>query len=349
MEMVRGVELSFDRYWLALYRSIYDSLANYPDSYDDVTQHVEQLSKHHAERLKAHARQRGYATWWWPIIITVIVRDEAYREKRYSADWPSAMEQYSIRYEFRPEAVALGNGGRSLSVHDSIGRFHPSTAGTLGGMLHSPNGEFAVTCAHVAGDSAGESIASPGPAAPLNIISRIVQQESLFVGRVTAGTLPPENMQSTCNLRTHGTADALDAALVDMANSDFGSFIPDYSAVDHIAAFEEMHTATPVVLFGWKSGRVEAELAHHNLWHEVLIDGIRRCFGDIFSITPRRPWYLNAPLVKGGDSGSWIVHTMDGVTVWDGMLFAGDGATGYACYAENVMTWVQSIDPLLAL
>ena len=81
----------------------------------------------------------------------------------------------------------------------------------------------------------------------------------------------------------------------------------------------------------------------------VEIDGHMRCFGDIFAITPRRPWYLNHKLAKGNDSGSWVIRSSNGVASWDGMLFAGDGIMGYACFAENIMDKAQAFSPTLAL
>jgi hypothetical protein len=69
-----------------------------------------------------------------------------------------------------------------------------------------------------------------------------------------------------------------------------------------------MNTHDLVVLYGAKSKRIEAELDSVGLYHEVMIGSQPPCFGDIFSFTPRRPWYVNTNLVQSGDSGAWVTR-----------------------------------------
>ena len=96
-----------------------------------------------------------------------------------------------------------------------------------------------------------------------------------------------------------------------------------------------MQQGDQVTLVGQKSGKVDAEIDSLTIFHEIDIDKKPRCFGDIYSLCPPKPWYVNTKLVRHGDSGSWIVRKTLSMVGWDGVLVAADGAFAYACFAED--------------
>jgi hypothetical protein len=100
---------------------------------------------------------------------------------------------------------------------------------------------------------------------------------------------------------------------------------------------------TQDVLFdGQVSGPVSAKIDDLNLWRTILIDSQPHCFGDIFSIVPRRTSYLNRALAKPGDSGSWVVLDDPKVPAWAGMVIADDGLKAYCCFAEHIVNRTSS-------
>jgi hypothetical protein len=108
-------------------------------------------------------------------------------------------------------------------------------------------------------------------------------------------------------------------------------------AVNHIRSISDIMPDDTVVFYGKVSNRVEAQIKHVCIWYEIEINGELHCFGDIFEIELPRPWLLNLDLCKRGDSGAWVISRSGEVLSWDGMLFAGDGANGYCCFAEHIM------------
>ena len=45
-----------------------------------------------------------------------------------------------------------------------------------------------------------------------------------------------------------------------------------------------------------------------------------------------------AKVVQGGDSGAWVVDDLSGSTQWYGMVVAQQGAFGYGCFADYIMS-----------
>ena len=97
-----------------------------------------------------------------------------------------------------------------------------------------------------------------------------------------------------------------------------------------------MSTGDPVKFHGDVSGTVDARVDDLNLWRLVSIDQQPHCFGDIFSIVPRRRPYLNVSLAKPGDSGSWVIYDIPNFGLWAGMVIADDGMKAYCCFAEHI-------------
>src|SRR5207248_1477617 len=145
------------------------------------------------------------------------------------------------------------------------------------------------------------------------------------------------------NNRTHSSADSLDLAIAAFDPRVHAHWVyPGFAKPNAVTSFNGMKSGDHVVFFGKTSGRVDCEIGSLCIFHEIDIEKQPRCFGDIFTLTWPKPWYFNTALAKPGDSGAWILRSRVGFVSWDGMVFACDGATAYACFADNIMNVVQS-------
>jgi hypothetical protein len=270
-----------------------------------------------------HCQTKGYSEDALPIVFKVILRTEDdFRELK---ELPRSFRRYPIVYESRPPCV-----GMSINAGGSIGNASPKTAGTAGGFLRDTGtGKlYVVSCAHVLG-SCGDKIYTPGP---------LDSKKTTQIGTVKLEVLPSPNTLQGCNNRSHPLLSSLDLAIAEVDPGVAWSFmLPGLGRPSFVTPVLNMKTADKVVMFGKTSGRIDAELDSLCIYHEIDIDGQPRCFGDIFTMSHIHPWYINTDLIKSGDSGSWVLRSIDTATGWDGVAFAGDGAQAYACFAENVM------------
>lgn len=272
-----------------------------------------------------HCRTMGYPDASSPIVIRVAFREAGVL--RAAAELPLAFREYPILYESRPECRALGN---AVPVGAAVSGPPPTRAGTAGGFLRDTQSDkkYVVSCAHVLGEE-GEQIYQHRQGLSANPVPIGVVRLSIVA--------PPKALNLACNRHTHANPDALDlavAALEDRlkvsptrARSTWPQFVTPIS---------RMSTGDPVTITAHNGRLVQGELGSLALYHEISVEGQNRCFGDIFALSHRRPWYLNTKLVKPGDSGSWVTRDAGDVTGWDGMIFAGDGAYAYACFAETI-------------
>ena len=335
-EWVQGLHLTIDRIWLEWLRlQTQTNRWEYPPfppmpaggSFRD-------LSLLDYESKVPEWIQKHRPNWWWdylaqarqegadsPVQFRIIFRStEAIQA---APEWSAVFRGHPVIAEVHPPCVALVNPG------DNVGQNSPITEGTLGGFLYDSAAReyYAVTCAHVCAQF--NALEHPSP------MKSSKKRQTL--GVASHAVLASPNLQKGCTNRSHTTPDALDMALVRVAagilpNLDF----PSLSKPSLVTQVSKMTTGDHVVIFGERSGQVDAEISSLCLYHEVDVSGYKRCFGDIFSLTHRRPYYFNTKLVDHGDSGAWILSQIGGVTAWDGMVFAGDGATAYACFAENI-------------
>lgn len=338
-EALQGVHLGMDPLWAAwirqrpwhpLYGLGWADRGESPeltDWFHPLT--LDQLHSKPPPGWEAHCAARGLSPKSSPLIFKVIFRDDpGFWERRLKL--PDTFETvngyFQVVSEVRPPVRALCQPG------DSIGPAQPGVHGTLGGILVDARTRepYLVTCAHVC--SAG-SIHSPGKKG---------NQEPL-VANVVHSVLPPVNTENGCNRCSHPKVAPLDLAIARLT--------PQQAYLAQIQKTSRPHTLTPikamksdqaVFFLGNVSGLVDAELGELCIYHEILIGGKPHCFGDIFTLTPQRPWYLNTDLAKGGDSGAWITRLVDGFISWDGMLIGGDGIHGYASFASNILESCQS-------
>jgi hypothetical protein len=270
-------------------------------------------------------RSMGYALNSLPIIFRVIFRNG----ERMAAEkeLPRSFEGFPIVYESRPPAIGL-SASTIVAATDSVGRMSPAVSGTAGGFLKdASNAIYVLSCAHVLG-SVGNVVTMPGGNAGSSGVN---------VGTVVRSVSPPPNPPNTsCSGRSPATVHNLDIAVAEIHNNiQPDPNIQGIGKPTFITPVLRMRQGDQVGLVGQKSGKVDAEIDDLTIFHEIEIDNQPRCFGNIYSLSPPKPWYVNTKLVKSGDSGSWILRRTNSLVGWDGVLVAGDGAHAYACFAED--------------
>lgn len=338
---LRGLHLGIDPYWMAWFRSSLRFKMSDPFFYDEYFAREYFFNERPVDWTK-HCVRMGYKEDSSPIQFRFVFREDTDLKK--FKELPNSYDNYPIIYESRPVCLGLTprTVGLTLTCYDSVGEKSSGTAGTIGGFLRDTytGSKYLVSCAHVIGDEE-EIVYTPGPA-DSSVMTEIAD--------VCFSALPSPNDSQSCNSRTHPAPGALDMALARLRGGVVLSFIlPGFGNPQHLTSFSKMKTGDAVTLFGKKSGRVDAILGSLCIYHEIEINGQPRCFGDIFTITYPRPWYLNTNLVNEGDSGAWIIRSAGGITCWDGMLLAGDGATGYCSFAENIMDAARRFSTNIAL
>ena len=340
LDRVRGIHLGVDPYWMTWvkhnWRYRWDWLDGWPPYGSDSLEESHFLRRRPPD-WELHCQRMGYAAGAAPILFRVIFREPSDLRTGRGPTGQIQFEDYPIICESRGTCRAL-----DLHEVDSVGRQSPNTSGTAGGFLRDvvKNIYYLVSCAHVLGEP-GETVFMPGPA---DLSGHVA------IGRVEMSLLPPPGRQFVEDPAERELSDMLDIALasLDPGVQDQGT-LPGFGNPRHVTPVHRMCAQDPVRLFGKASCRVDAEVASLCLFHEIEIDGAPRQFSDIFAIQSCEPWHLKTQLVKPGDSGAWIVRSLGAITSWDGVLFAGDGATGYACFAENVMTAISQSLPSVSL
>lgn len=277
-----------------------------------------------------------------PVFFIVIPRDP--EDLKHASDLPREVEGYSIIYKYYPRCEGLSwlsdkvsrplanffDRFRSVSEL-SIGRSKPDTAGTLGGILRSPvtNRLYIVSCAHVLGPDMTE-VFRPGPYRGKN---------PTRVAHVRFSQLAEPTPQDTpCHPDFIQNPGRLDVAVAEVfvEPSQFLNLVAATRA-KHVRDFKHMRLHDEVYFVGKESGLVQAQIEHLVVWDEVEIDGERRCFKDVFTLTFPDPWYLNEEISKRGDSGAWVLSRVGNSVAWDGVLFAGKGHKAYACFAQYIL------------
>jgi hypothetical protein len=355
-DQTHGVALSIDGFWLSWIRSDFDwrefrySRNSYGESltlnrlrwfYPEPAERLfmDRLKDHdwRPPAWSRHCALQNFQVTDIPVLIKIIIRDQTLNLKEF--DLPSSIESsfgnHPLRYEFRPSCVALSTlSAPALSPSASIGQASPAKSGTLGGFLKNTlnNQYYAVSCAHVLGSS-GTTVLHPGPTkslAPRNI------------GVVDVSELPPRHSGTQrCNSRSSFAANHLDlsVAKVDLTAAQ-PQPLPGYPS--SILMIDQMETNDRVVFEGQESKSVDAKIDDLNLWRTILIEGHPYCFGDLFSIVPRKKPYLNLGLAKPGDSGSWVIYDDPTSPAWAGMVIAADGLKAYCCFAEHIVDRVSN-------
>lgn len=330
-EQVRGVGLDIDDYWLSWWGIV--SAARAPlfvpsalplGRMQRTSWNIQYDFTQRPPDWTSYCGTRGYPAEGHPVRVIVALRDKL----QITADYPRNVGPHPIIYEVRAQAVAQVQSGDYLARSGiAANKF-----GTVGGFLFnsSDQSHFAVTCAHVlqAGGT-GHRVVSPRP----SIFGLATE-----VGRVQYNDYP-QPTTGKCNNRIGTPVPRIDAAtiVIDLGvNVDING---GAGKIGKISAVADLGPGDEVEFHGARSGRVEAKIAQATIWHEIDVEQVKVCFGDLFAIRPRTNIYVNKALSRSGDSASWVVHTQAGTTgtiAWDGMLIAGDGAYSYCCYADSV-------------
>jgi hypothetical protein len=349
---LRGLHLNFDAYWYGWMlhgsgRDFFDDgfLGWYPivppkdsnvrrkfeHNFRDFVS-VGRMSVDHLPEWEFRCRSMGYDPNSLPIVFRVILRDEGMMAA--IEELPHSFEGFPIVYESRPPAIGLA-AARSVAGTDNVGRTSPPVGGTAGGFLKEANSNvtYLLSCAHVLGNI-GDVVTLPGG---------VAGSSGVNVGKVIRSVLPPPNPPNTsCSSRSPTGVHNLDIALAELCdNVQPDPNVHGIGKPAFVTPVLRMKQGDQVSLVGYKSGKVDAEIDSLTIFHEIDIDNKSRCFGNIYSLTPPRPWYVNTNLVKSGDSGSWILRQAKSMVGWDGVLVAGDGAHAYACFAEDAFDDVQ--------
>jgi len=340
-QLVCGLRLSFDPLWIAVVRRWAGPYFGYPSAWWDIFDGIrpfdwfERISKQHEWAFDGWRRLRksqGQSTGAMPIQFRIYYRsDEA---RRGSGEIPPTFLQFQVVADVRPPAIAIAI---SLNPRDQVGQQSPATNGTLGGFLRDPNtgSDYAITCSHVCGTK-GNSLYHPGPAKT---------KHHSVIGTVIHSVLPGLNSGARCGYAVWPSPNTLDLSASAVATAvSVSNHFPVLGKPVLISPINSIMKADPVMIYGERSGRIDAEIAMYSIYDEIDVGGTR-CFSDIFTLTYPRPYYLNADIIKAGDSGGWVLADRQGITAWDGMVFASDGATAYACYAENIINELRTVCP----
>lgn len=343
---VHGVAVAFDLFWLSAanlilmsdmsygyarscYREV-DLWQLYPD---EVTHRILDLCQFwRPTTWNRHCEFMGYQEKQVPILIKIITRDQNLNLRE--SDLPTVLESrfgaHPLVYEHRPPCIGVTSTSTlSLRPASSIGQTSPPIAGTMGGFIKDKvsSRHYGVTCAHVLRKT-GTTVVHPGPAQGTNQIK---------IGTTDFSEMPPQiSATQMCNSRSSFTRNNLDLATASL-DPNIVTPMPSLGYPSSVLSISQMSTGQEVRFDGQVSGSVDAKIDDLNLWRTILIDKRPHCFGDIFSIVPRKSPYFNFSLAKPGDSGSWVIHDNQLSQGWAGIVIADDGLKAYCCFAEHVV------------
>lgn len=286
-----------------------------------------------------HAQRVGYGDGASPFYIKVLLREEEYHLLEFERPRaiPNRNGRYRIIYEPRPPAVA--RAGLTLWHGDGIRDSGGMSFGTCGGGLQDAahGTKYGVTCRHVLSQQGGRVETSLG---------------GQPIGHVQAmGSLSPTPAGSFCNHRAVPGASSTDWSVFEIDTAvSVQVHQTQHGRIAHERSTLNIGPYIDVEFTGATSGRRECQTGSVGVWHEVIVDGTPHCFGDIFQLkwrpgtrfTCRR---TNKDLIQSGDSGAWVISDAPsgqiGADVF-GMVIAGDGADGYASFAENFLGEIRN-------
>lgn len=344
---VHGVAVAFDSFWVSAtnlllvnemsYRHHHhfchkdiDLWQLYPDELMHIIMNACQTWR--PATWNRHCEFMGYEEKQLPVLIKIIIRDQNLnlRESNLPIAIESGFGTHPVVYEYRPPCIAVtATSTLLLKPASPIGQTSPPMTGTLGGFIKDKvsNQYYGVTCAHVL-RKPGTTVVHPGPAQRSNQIK---------IGTVDFSEMPPQSSSTQlCNSRSSFTRNSLDLATASLDPS-IATPLPSSGYPSSVLSISQMSTGQEVRFDGQVSGSVDARIDDLNLWRTILIDKQPHCFGDIFSIVPRKSPYLNLSLAKPGDSGSWVIHDNQLSQGWSGIVIADDGLKAYCCFAEHVV------------
>lgn len=331
-DLVTGFHVSFDSWYLAraTRRSFYPS-APWLDR-DSLLKQLDEATRRPASpggdaEWSIRCKEMGYRYGAKPVVVTIDYGAKA--DQKWLYELPREYENFPIRYRHSPPARAQLSAGSGISAGNK---------GTCGGFLEdkSTSQAFAITCAHVAGTSSHvDEIDKSG-----HVLGGI--------GKVVAAILPNASV-SACNQHA-SPGSGVDAALIELSSGTTVTAAPALT----VRAIPAIDQDDLIVFDGYKSGPVQARVGAATIWKRIAVGNQDYCFGDLFTLTHRKPIYLSQAISQGGDSGAWILEDPSSIsasTGWLGMLIAGDQnqSQSLACYAEHVFSWAQTINSNLVL
>ena len=338
--IVQGVNLAIDPFWLRSYRAYFGFRTEQSPSADSfrtrkTTEEFRVRFDWRPPGWKEHCVAKGY-TEDAPVVIQVLLRQRPNRD--FLAEAPTNRAGHPIVYEYRSACEAFA--APSLLPGANVGGAG-ALPGTLGGFLRdsASGATLAVSCAHVFGPE-GTEVYQPAP----------TKATGSVIGQVILSTLPDRSTPTTkCNrVMQHPV---LDLAIAEIsAGANVTPAFGELGKVVHLTRVADMTSDDGVVFLGARSKRpVLAKIGALNVWREVQIAGQSHCMGDMFILESRRYTYIRQDLAKNGDSGAWVISNDNDLVAWDGMVVAGDGASVYCSFAEQIVDTCREMLPSLML
>lgn len=256
--------------------------------------------------------------------------------------------QWSPRYTERPNyqgtpiiyrrsGVAKGHFQSGERVFDKA--FGPSRYGSLCGFFKDGRASlFALTCGHVAGDSAKVSVDRG-----FRVWRLPLWKSEKTLGRVRSMTIPGR-LSSTIR-------DQLDASLIEIRPTRFRAQDRSLPA-SIIKPISTMLQEEPVRFRGSGRGsdtlaRIAAVTVRKSI--DLLRDDVLRDVGDVLMLGHRVPMYISQRVSRGGDSGAAVRSDPDfygaesDAHQWHGMVLGSDDAGAYATFSEHLWAWTADV------
>lgn len=213
----------------------------------------------------------------------------------------------------------------------------PSTKlGTICGFFEdgATGRAYGLTCGHVA-NGVGDKMKGSG------------RLTGTF-GDVVAREVPAST--GNCNRHAQAGMNSVDAAFVEIDSSVTLNVGLDRT----LAAISGINDGDYVTFVGQGSRKsAKARVMSATIWKrfDANRDGNLVCFGDIFEISHPNTQYVATSLSRDGDSGAAVLKPgINGEPdEWIGMLIGSQRSSSYVCYAENVMNWITSAYPNVAI
>ncbi|MFN8050528.1 MAG: hypothetical protein U0Q22_03755 [Acidimicrobiales bacterium] len=236
-----------------------------------------------------------------------------------------------VEIRARPRARLTSAGAEPVHVTGgnpirSRGHLH----GTAGGVLGDGHGGALVpTAGHVVMGASELSVdaSQSGTSTSIHLQPRVQSQLTPLDGALNAATA------QSC---TDVDFALLEPTVPIELHTDVGTVGP----VDDIAMLAGVNEGDLVDVTGAVTGSQTLRVGDLDLCRSFDHAGMRWGYRHLFALRRvSRFWAATGtlrPPIRHGDSGGWITQQMDGRTLWAGSVVGGDGAIGYACFAERI-------------
>lgn len=266
-----------------------------------------------------------------PITLVICLRPPVSGERITIPDLPQVL--LPIRFEVRP--IARLSAEQRKRTRPIIGGISVGSGnrnyGTLGGVVEDQSGKrFGMTCSHVF--PYPTSVDQPAQYDDTNATS---------IG-TSVSSIPLQACSNTGACDRYGAdphVRAVDTTLIEVeaaASSDLK--ILSIGPLAGVVSKNSLVQGQQVMFEGRTSGHRICEVGGAVQYYKLELNGQSYCFRDLFEIR----WIsftrsLFGPLVKGGDSGSWVCSETDQGPGWCGQVIGDDRHIGYVAYAESTI------------